>query len=89
MAHGGDAAHLPINFNSLELSPFSYIALGHIHKHHVLADGKIAYCGSPEPLDLTETGSHGFYAGEIHPVTRKLLNLQFIPAASLHTYRLP
>ena len=30
MAHGGDAAHLPINFNSLELSPFSYIALGHI-----------------------------------------------------------
>ena len=21
MAHGGDAAHLPINFNSLELSP--------------------------------------------------------------------
>ena len=83
MAHGGDAAHLPINFNSLELSPFSYIALGHIHKHHVLADGKIAYCGSPEPLDLTETGSHGFYAGEIHPVTRKLINLQFIPAASL------
>ena len=51
MAHGGDAAHLPINFNSLELSPFSYIALGHIHKHHVLADGKIAYCGSPEPRD--------------------------------------
>ena len=32
---------------------------------------------------MTETGSHGFYAGEIHPVTRKLINLQFIPAASL------
>ena len=31
MAHGGDTAHLPINFNSLELSPFSYIALGQIN----------------------------------------------------------
>ena len=57
MAHGGDAAHLPINFNSLELSPFSYIALGHIHKPQVISEDKIAYCGSPEPLDLTETGS--------------------------------
>lgn len=83
MAHGGDALHLPISFNSLELSPFSYIALGHIHKPRVIADGKMAYCGSPEPLDMTETGAHGFYAGEIHPVARKLINLQFIATASV------
>ena len=83
MAHGGDASHLPINFNSLELSPFSYIALGHIHKPHIVGEGKMAYCGSPEPLDLTETGAHGYYAGEVHPLTRKLTSLQFIPAASL------
>lgn len=83
MAHGGDALHLPISFNSLELSPFSYIALGHIHKPRVIADGKMAYCGSPEPLDMTETGAHGFYTGEIHPVTRKLINLQFIATASV------
>lgn len=83
MAHGGDPAHLPISFNSLELSPFSYIALGHIHKPRVVAEAKMAYCGSPEPLDLTETGPHGYYTGEIHPVTRKLLSLRFIPAASL------
>ena len=83
MAHGGDASHLPINFNSLELSPFSYIALGHIHKPHIVGEGKMAYCGSPEPLDLTETGAHGYYAGEVHPLTRKLVSLQFIPAASL------
>lgn len=83
MAHGGDPAHLPISFNSLELSPFSYIALGHIHKPRIVAEAKMAYCGSPEPLDLTETGPHGYYTGEIHPVTRKLLSLRFIPAASL------
>lgn len=83
MAHGGDPAHLPINFNSLELSPFSYIALGHIHKPQVLADGKIVYCGSPEPLDMTETGHHGFYTGEIHPTTRRLISLEFIPTGTL------
>ena len=83
MAHGGDASHLPMNYNSLELSPFSYIALGHIHKPQVLAKRKMAYCGSPEPLDLTETGPHGFFAGEIHPVTRKITQLDFIPLASL------
>ncbi len=83
MAHGGDASHLPINFNSLELSPFSYIALGHIHKHRVMAEGKIVYCGSPEPLDLTEAGPHGFYVGEIHPTTRRLIDLSFVPCASL------
>ncbi|MCB7318152.1 metallophosphoesterase family protein [Lacrimispora sp. 210928-DFI.3.58] len=83
MAHGGDASHLPMNYNSLELSPFSYIALGHIHKPQVLAERKMAYCGSPEPLDLTETGPHGFFAGEIHPVTRKITQLDFIPLASL------
>ena len=83
MAHGGDPAHLPISFNSLELSPFSYIALGHIHKPHIVVEGKMAYCGSPEPLDLTETGPHGYYMGEIHPVTRKLLSLKFVPASSL------
>ena len=83
MAHGGYPAHLPISFNSLELSPFSYIALGHIHKPHIVGEGKMAYCGSPEPLDLTETGAHGYYAGEVHPLTRKLTSLQFIPAASL------
>lgn len=83
LAHGGDSLHLPMNFNSLELSPFSYIALGHIHKPGVIAENKIAYCGSPEPLDLTETGVHGFYCGEIHPVTRKLTSLEFVPCASV------
>ena len=72
-----------MNFNTLGLSPFSYIALGHIHKPQVIAEDKIAYCGSPEPLDLTETGPHGYFEGEIHPVTRRLTRLEFIPASAL------
>ncbi len=83
LAHGGDASHVPMNYNSLELSPFSYIALGHIHKPQLMGETKIAYCGSPEPLDMTETGPHGFYTGEIHPITRKLTSLEFIPVSSL------
>lgn len=82
LAHGGDVSHMPINYNSLELSPFSYIALGHIHKPRVVAENKMAYCGSPEPLDITETGPHGFFEGEIHPVTRKVTRLSFVEAAS-------
>ncbi len=82
MAHGGDPSHLPMNYNSLELSPFSYIALAHIHKPQVVAERKMAYCGSPEPLDITETGAHGFFEGEIHPVTRKVIRLDFVEAAS-------
>ena len=83
LAHGGDISHVPMNFNTLGLSPFSYIALGHIHKPQVIAEDKIAYCGSPEPLDLTETGPHGYFEGEIHPVTRRLTCLEFIPASAL------
>ena len=83
MAHGGDSSHLPMNFNSLELSPFSYIALGHIHKPRVVAEGEMAFCGSPEPLDLTETGPHGYFLGEIHPITKKVSRLDFVPASQL------
>ena len=81
LAHGGDHNHLPMNFHALELSPFSYIALGHVHKPQVMAPDKIAYCGSLEPLDLTETGAHGYYVGEIHPITKKVTQLTFVPAA--------
>ena len=40
LRHGGDPAHVPMNFNTLSLSPFSYIALGHIHKAQVIAEDK-------------------------------------------------
>lgn len=79
LAHGGDNSHLPIDKNSLAAAPFSYIALGHIHKPQILLERRAAYCGSLEPLDKTETGPHGILAGEINPVTRQVTALEFIP----------
>ncbi|MCI9103335.1 MAG: DNA repair exonuclease [Lachnospiraceae bacterium] len=79
LAHGGDNTHLPIDKNSLAASPFSYIALGHIHKPQVLLERRAAYCGSLEPLDKTETGAHGIFFGEIDSSSRLVTALEFIP----------
>ena len=83
LGHGGDLNHVPIDRAALAASGFSYIALGHIHKPQVLSPGKMAYCGSPEPLDKTETGLHGIYYGEINPLTRQVTKLEFIPTARI------
>lgn len=79
MAHGGDASHLPFDRNALSASDFSYIALGHIHKPEILTENKIAFPGSPEPLDKTETGSHGILYGEIDNISKKVTSLKFLP----------
>lgn len=60
MVHGGDATHSPFKPEALVNRGFDYIACGHIHKSALLVRGRAAYCGSPEPLDRTETGVHGF-----------------------------
>lgn len=77
MLHGGDAKHLPFDKNVLAAYPFSYIALGHIHKPAVLLENRMAYCGSPEPLDMTETGPHGFFVGEIDSLSGRVTSLEF------------
>lgn len=79
MIHGGDAKHLPFDKNAVAAMPFSYIALGHIHKPDVLIENKMAYPGSPEPLDLTETGPHGFYMGELDEISGRVTSLEFRP----------
>lgn len=79
MLHGGDAKHLPFDKNAVAAMPFSYIALGHIHKPAVLIENKMAYPGSPEPLDLTETGAHGFYLGEMDDLSGRVTSLEFRP----------
>ena len=77
MLHGGDAKHVPFDRNALAASPFSYIALGHIHKPEVLLENRMAYAGSPEPLDMTETGPHGYFVGEIDTASGHVTSLQF------------
>ena len=79
MVHGGDATHLPFDRKSLAEAGFSYVALGHIHKPEIIAEGRMAYPGSPEPLDKTETGPHGVLLGEINSATLKLESLNFVP----------
>lgn len=63
VAHGGDARHIPMDYGKLGSAGFDYIALGHIHKPQIMLDGRMAYAGSLEPLDRTETGPHGFVEG--------------------------
>ena len=77
LLHGGDAMHLPFDKNELNKISSSYIALGHIHKPEVLFDRHMAYCGSPEPLDMTETGDHGIFYGEIDNNTRIMKDFEF------------
>lgn len=79
MLHGGDEKHLPIEFNRLDIYGFDYIALGHIHKQHIFSDSAIAYCGSPEALDRTEKGAHGYMTVSL----KKNLpaNIKFVEAA--------
>ena len=77
MLHGGDAKHVPFDRNALAASPFSYIALGHIHKPEILLENRMAYAGSPEPLYMTETGPHGYFIGEIDTTSGHVTSLQF------------
>src|SRR5699024_9332339 len=57
-----ESNYLPLDKNKLVSIGFNYIALGHIHKPKLISE-KIAYCGSPEPLDFGETGVHGIIEG--------------------------
>lgn len=83
LAHGGDAAHLPLDKQALAQSGFTYIALGHIHKPEILIENKAAFCGSPEPLDKTETGRHGILMGDIDMGRREVTSLSFLPISQI------
>lgn len=59
-----DSNYLPLDLKVLNELNMDYIALGHIHKPNIFND-KIAYCGSPEPLDFGELGDRGIIVGKI------------------------
>lgn len=65
LAHGGDDNHIPVRKDLPAVSGFDYIALGHIHKPGMLASGRMAYAGALEPIDMNDTGPHGYISGEI------------------------
>ena len=57
--------YLPVSPNWLRGLPMDYIALGHIHQPLIL-DKHIRYAGSPEPLNISESGEHGFWLCELN-----------------------
>ncbi len=79
LAHGGDEAHIPIHKRELLAQGYDYVALGHIHKPQVLEENKIVYAGALEPIDINDTGVHGYVAGEF---TEHGCKTRFVPAAS-------
>jgi len=87
LTHGEVAAksdYLPLSVRNLAGLGFDYIALGHIHKPCKIGD--IAYySGSPEPLDSSETGAHGFMLCELGADDKKF-TFNFTPF-SLRTYK--
>lgn len=83
LAHGGDETHIPIDKKRLAASGFSYTALGHIHKPEFSETGRYGFPGSLSPLDLTETGTHGYLAGELTRTEEdEILKLRFVPFPS-------
>lgn len=84
LAHGGDANHIPIDRARLAAAGFHYIALGHIHKPELSEELRLAWCGSPEPIDRTDIGSRGYVIADITPRQTRLrfiedCTAQYIP----------
>lgn len=78
-----ESNYLPLTIEKLELLDMDYIALGHIHKPTIYSD-KIAYCGSPEPLDFGELGERGIITGTIE---NKKTRIQFTPFSSRNFFQ--
>lgn len=70
-----NSEYLPLDKNRLNNFGFDYIGLGHIHKPEIIGP-KMAYCGSPEPLDFGEQGEHGIIQGLIE---NGITKLEFLP----------
>ena len=52
--------HAPVRADELNSSPVSFWVMGHIHRPGFVGD-KALYCGTPYPLDRSETGPRGLW----------------------------
>ncbi len=78
LGHGGDKEHMPFSKEKLAGLGFDYVALGHIHKPAHLVKNKMAFSGSLEPLDHTETGRRGYILGTVNGENNTMI--QWIPS---------
>lgn len=88
LGHGGDERDVPFDKKQLDCAGFDYVALGHIHKPELLTS-RMAFAGSPEPLDKNELGEHGYFLGTLkknEPDTfgeySSEIDLKFIPCSA-------
>lgn len=65
LAHGGDDRHIPVRPNQIQSLGYDYVAMGHIHKPQELIENHMAYAGALEPIDVNDTGAHGYIEGKI------------------------
>ncbi|MBQ9607941.1 MAG: metallophosphoesterase [Lachnospiraceae bacterium] len=65
LGYGGSPEHMPFSKEKLAMTGFDYFALGSVHKVKHVLKNKMAFPGSLEPLDYTETGKHGYIFGEV------------------------
>lgn len=78
LGYSNGEEYMPADFAQLAEKGFDYIALGSEHKPRLLADKRIAYAGSLEPLSESESGKHGLILGEI---SKDGTAVKFIPFA--------
>ncbi len=65
LAHGGDERHIPFSAALILNIGFDYFAAGHILKGRQLEPGRAVLAGALEPTDCNDTGSHGYWCGEL------------------------
>lgn len=77
LGHGGDKTHMPFSKEKLARLGFDYVALGHIHKPAHILKNKMAFSGSLEPIDYTDTGKRGYIYGEVNE--ENITRISWIP----------
>ena len=85
LAHGNILCNdksIPLHRGALETAGFDYVALGHLHNRPEISR-RIAYSGSPEPLNRGETGAKGYIIGEIKKegAAPSEMEWEFVPCA--------
>lgn len=76
LAHGGDEKHIPFRADDFRKSDFDYVACGHIHKPVQIEENRIVMAGALQPIDCNDTGTHGFFMGEL---SKEKCHVDFYP----------
>jgi exonuclease SbcD len=80
--------YLPIAPADLDQCGVDYVALGHVHRRHLIPGSaglyRAAYSGALEPMNFAEEGEHGYLEGELE---RGGARLRFVPAAARNYHR--